>query len=273
MSFAPVVPLAGFAGWRFLERTLERQEESFAKSPAGLRDEAYFREKIGGIKTAADMVADRKLLRVALSAFGLSADLPNRAFIERVLDSDTTDRASFVNRLADKRYLELAKAFDFRGLGGPLTQNSSVINGVLQRSREMRFEEAVGAQDEQMRLALSMQRELNRIARQNSSEDTKWFTVLGTPSLRAVFETAFTLPKEFAGIDLDRQVAILKSRTERLTGESGISQFTDPARMDQLIRRFFVGSELAQVQATIPGNTALTLLQAMPQIPRRPLRP
>jgi len=273
MSFTPVVPLSGFAGWRFLERTLERQESSFAKAPAGLRDEAYFREKIGGVTTAADMVADRKLLRVALGAFGLSADLPNRAFIERVLDSDTSDRGSFVNRLADKRYLELAKAFEFRGPAGPLTNDQSIINGILQRSREMRFEEAVGAQDEQMRLALSMQRELNRIARQSTTEETKWFTVLGTPSLRVVFETAYALPKEFAGIDLDRQVAILQSRTERLTGESGITQFGEPERMDRLIRRFFVGAELAQTQSAIPGSTALTLLQAMPQIPRRPLRP
>jgi len=272
MTFAPVLPLSGFSGWRFLERTLDRQEEAFARSRAGQRDEAYFRANIGGVSTAAELVADRKLLRVALSAFGLSADLPNRAFIERVLDSDTRDRGSFVNRLADKRYLELAKAFDFRNPFGPKTQDASNTASLLQRSRELRFEEAVGEQDEQMRLALAVQRDLRRIAEQSSTEDTKWFTVLGTPSLRAVFETAYALPREFAGLDLDRQVDILKARTQRLTGDPGISRFAQPDAMDKLIRRFFVSADLAQAQSVMPGSTALTLLKSMPRLTKGLLR-
>jgi hypothetical protein len=273
VSFVPALPLGGFAGWRFLERTLERQEASFARSPAGLRDEAYFRANIGTVTSAAELVGDRKLLRVALSAYGLSDDLPNRAFIEKVLASNTMDRGSFVNRLADKRYLELAKAFGFGDPFGPQTQSPAVVNGIVQRSRELRFEEALGAQDPQMRLALSLQRDLRRLAEQPSSDDAKWFTVLGTPSLRAVFETAYTLPREFAGIDLDRQVAVLRARTERLTGDPGVAQFTDPQRMDLLIRRFFVGSQLAETQAQAPGTAALSLLQSMPslrQLARRP---
>lgn len=272
MSFVPVIPATGFSGWRFLERTLDRQEESFARSPAGQRDEAYFRSRIAGISSADELVADRKLLRLALGAFGLSDDLPNRAFISKVLDSDTGDRGSFAHRLADKRYLELAKAFDFRNPMGPRTQDPSIVSGILQRSREMRFEEAVGQQNEDMRLALSMQRDLRRIAQQPGTEDTKWFTVLGTPSLRVVFETAYALPREFAGIDIDRQVSILRTRTDRLTGDPGISQFADPKALDTLIRRFFVGLDLAQVTTAVPGSTALTLLQNMPPVKRPPLR-
>lgn len=266
MSFVPVLPVGGFVGWRFLERTLERQEASFARSPAGLRDEDYFRANIGKVTSAADLVSDRKLLRVALSAYGLSDDLPNRAFIEKVLASDTTERGSFVNRLADKRYAELSQAFGFGNILGPQTARPSVVEGIIQRSRELRFEQALGEQDPQMRLALSLQRDLRRLAEQSSTEETKWFTVLGTPSLRAVFETAYTLPREFAGIDIERQVEILRARTERLTGDPGIGQFSVPERMDQLIRRFFVGAQLSEIQTLAPGSAALTLLQSMPSI-------
>ncbi len=266
MSFIPVVPLGGFAGWRFLERTLERQETSHARSPAAMRDEVYFRDHIGGVTSAADLVANRRLLRVALTAFGLGDDLANRAYIRKVLESDTGDRRSFVNRLSDKRYLELARAFGFGDDPLPQTRNAPTVEAILQRAREQRFEEAVGQQNEQMRLALSLQRDLRRVATEAGSDAAGWYSVLGTPSLRSVFETAFRLPREFAALDLDRQADILRQRTERLTGEPGIAQFAGAEPMNQLIRRFFVGAQLAEMQQISPGSAALTLLQAIPPI-------
>ena len=273
MSFQPVVPIGGFAGWRFLERTLDRQEASHARNPAAMRDEAHFRANIGTVGSAAELVADRRLLRVALTAFGLSEDLPNRAFIQKVLESDTGDRRSFVNRLSDKRYLELARGFGFGDGPVPRTKASGTVESILLRARETRFEEAVGAQDESMRLALALQRDLGRVASQAGSDAAGWYTVLGTPSLRSVFETAFGLPREFAGLDLDRQVDILRQRVERLTGDGGIAQFTRAEPMDRLIRRFFVGAQLAELQQVTPGSAALTLLQAIPPMRARAIRP
>jgi hypothetical protein len=250
---------------------LAKQEAAHARAPAAQRDEAYFRQRIGEIRTAEDLVADRTLLRVALTAFGLAADLPNKAFITRVLDSDTTDRRSFAGRLADKRYLELAQAFGFRNPFGPQIARPGVAEGIVQRFRELRFEEAVGATDDNMRLALSLQRDLRRLATQPFSEEARWFTVLGTPSLRRVFETAYNLPPAFASLDLDRQVEVLQSRTARLTGNGEIAQFTDPARMDRLINQFFVGAQIGAIQASGPRSGALMLLQSMP--PLRTMRP
>lgn len=264
MSFQPVVPMGGLAGWRFLERTLERQETSHARSPAALRDEAYFRENIGKIDSAADLVADRRLLKVTLTAFGLSEDLPNRAYIQRILESDTSERRSFANRLSDKRYLEMAKALGFGDGPEPKTRDAAVVEKILTRARERRFEEAVGTQNESMRLALALRRDLTRVARDAGSDDAAWFTVLGTPSLRSVFETAFGLPREFAALDIDKQSEIIQGRVERLTGSKSITQFTEDGAMDQLIRRFFVGTQLAEINQITPGSSALSLLQAIP---------
>jgi len=77
----PLLPLGGYAGWRFLSSSLESQMARFADSPAQARDIAYFREKIAGITDAGALVSDFRALRVALGAFGLQDDLPNRAFI------------------------------------------------------------------------------------------------------------------------------------------------------------------------------------------------
>ncbi len=71
MSFQPVVPLSGYVGWRFLERTIDAQQEAFNTSQPIARATDYFREKIAQVRTADDLVADRQLLSVALGAFGL----------------------------------------------------------------------------------------------------------------------------------------------------------------------------------------------------------
>ena len=113
MSFQPVLPLAGYAGWSFLKRTLARQQVAQQASPVQQRDEAYFREKIGKVTTAEQLVSDKRLLRISLTAFGLEADQNSTAFIRKVLEGGTLKEGSLANRLADKQYQKFAAAFGF----------------------------------------------------------------------------------------------------------------------------------------------------------------
>lgn len=262
MSFQPVLPLGGYAGWRFLERTLPAQSASHARAPEAQRLEAHFRQRIGDIGSADALVADRQLLRVALTAFGLADDLPNRAFIRKVLESPTEEPRSFVNRLADKRYLAMARAFGFGDGNGPRTADPGFADKTLQQFRERRFEAAVGEQNESMRLVLALRRDLAELAQSAISEEAGWFTVLGTPSLRKVFETAYGLPQGFGTLDIDRQADILRDRTGRAFGESGLRQFADPQVMEQLTRRYLVGEQLGQIAQVSAQSAALGLLQA-----------
>ena len=59
MSFTPAIPLSGYSGWAFLKRTMTTQQASFNAAPQNKRDEDYFREKIGSIKTAEALVNER----------------------------------------------------------------------------------------------------------------------------------------------------------------------------------------------------------------------
>jgi hypothetical protein len=94
-----VVPASGLVGWTFLQRTASRQIETLAAQPVAQRNEAWFRERIGQIGTAADLVADRRLLEVALTAFGLESDIDNRFFIRKVLEDGTLRNDALSNRL------------------------------------------------------------------------------------------------------------------------------------------------------------------------------
>ena len=91
MSFQPVLPLAGYAGWSFLKRTMARQQVAQQASPVQQRDEAYFREKIGKVTTAEQLVSDKRLLRISLTAFGLEADLISK--ITEALVEDIFNKA------------------------------------------------------------------------------------------------------------------------------------------------------------------------------------
>lgn len=263
MSFTPVVPLGGYAGWAFLTRTREAQKEAFVASPSLQRDEAYFRARIGSVTTAEELVADRRLLRVALTAFGLEADIDNRYFIRKVLEDGTLNPDALANKLADKRYLEFSKAFGFGDYAVPRTVLSDFADRILAGYETRSFEAAIGAQDDRMRLAMNAERELAALAGRAISDDAKWLLVMGSPPLREVFQTAFGLPAGFAALDLDQQMGVFRERAERLLGSSGIDQFADPARIEDLIRVFFLRAEIgAGGGAYSSASAALTLLQA-----------
>lgn len=122
MTFTPTVVGSGLAGYAFLTRTRENQQALFASSPEISRRTDRFAADLAAVQTSADLMADREMLRVALGAFGLDEDLDNRAFIQRILDADLNDPEALPNRLADKRYLALARAFNFAGEDGPQSQ-------------------------------------------------------------------------------------------------------------------------------------------------------
>lgn len=258
MSFSPIIPAGGLVGWRFLNRTLERQQSAFSGDKALQREEVYFRANIGKVRTAGELVADRRLLAFALDAFGLGGDLANRAFVRKVLESRSGDSGALANKLADKRYREFAGAFGFAEPGGPRTTLSARVERIVGQWRQEQFEQAVGTVDEDMRIALNARSEIARIADQAGTDDGRWYAVLGSAPLRAFIQTALALPSSFASIDLDKQVATLRGRLRSTVGESEVSALSDPGKLEKLTRAYFLRSDTAASASS--GTTALTLL-------------
>ncbi|MBC7476857.1 MAG: DUF1217 domain-containing protein, partial [Pseudorhodobacter sp.] len=160
MTYTPVIPVSGYAGWTFLKRTLAKQTETYIKSPDIKRDEDYFRANIGKVTTAADLVKDRRLLKVALGAYGLDADIDNKAFIQKVLEGGTLTASALAYRLADKQYLKMTAAFGFGDYTIPATKLSNFPDKIIAAYESRGFEAAVGEADGDLRLALNAKREL-----------------------------------------------------------------------------------------------------------------
>ena len=259
--FQPVLPLSGYTGWRFLERTLDVQQTAFNEAPQIERATSYFRENISKITTAEALVADRQLLEVALGAFGLDDDINNTYFIKTILEEGTLDDDALANRLADSRYKEFAEFFGFGDFSTPRTVLSTFPDDIINRFEAGQFEQAVGEQNPDLRLALNFSSTMESILATDSSNDVLWFKIMGNPPARKLFETALGLPASFAQIDIDRQLEIFKERSMSRFGTNSVSDFSSPDTQDDIIRNFLVRSEMDQFAQTSSGSIALALLQ------------
>ncbi len=260
MTFAPIVPSSGLVGWNFLKRTADVQQQTLAAQPQFQRDALYYRETLPQIRTAEALVADRRLLNMSLSAFGLQDDINNKYFIQKVLEDGTASADALANRLTDKRYRAFADAFNFDRPEGSRASEPKTVERILSQASRNEFEVAVGQIDESFRLALGLEPALADINKQTISNDSKWFTIMGTPPVRTVFEDALSLPNSIGSLNIDQQLKIFKEKSMAVFGSSDVSTFSDAEIQETVLRRFMLSGEISNVNTISASANALALL-------------
>lgn len=261
MTFAPILPASGVTGLRLLSQTAAAQRSVFDNQPQVAREVDYFTAKIADVRTAEDLVGDRRLLRVALGAFGLDDEIDKGAFLRKILAEGSEDPEAFANKLVDPRYVRFAKAFGFGDVLGARTGDIGFAGAVAAAFNERQFERAVGDQDPSLRLALNFRREIATYANASDPENNAWFSVMGDVPVRSVFEGAFGLSSAFGQLDIDRQRDELKDLNDRFFGSKSLAVFQDGAEVEKLINRFLVRQSIVDGPSpTTKGATALTLL-------------
>ncbi|KAB2541344.1 flagellar protein [Salipiger aestuarii] len=115
---------AGLVGWQMLQSTMQSQRSTFDQSAEIARETTYFKEKIGTISSAEELVDDRRLLSVALAAFGMSDEIDSKYLIQRIIEEGADDNNSIANKLGDSRYITLAQAFDFQEITNYKTEEA-----------------------------------------------------------------------------------------------------------------------------------------------------
>ena len=260
MAYVPSLVATGYAGWKSLQRSLSRQTEAFGAQPSVKRSIAHFRETISTAKEPGDIIKDRRLLSVALGAFGLESEIDKKAIIRRVMSEGVNDPKSFANRINDPRWRAFAQAFSFAA-GAPAF-TSAFKDAIAARFVERGLEAAIGDVDPAMRLALNFRRDIAPIAAGPNAERVGWLQIMGSRPLRAVIEGAFGLPSSLASIDVDRQAEILAEKSAALFGDPSPRAFLDPQNVDAALRRFFAREAVTNgPAAATPGAAALSLLQ------------
>lgn len=261
MSYTVALPLSGYAGWKVLSQTMDSQKAAFAQSTAVQSSESYYREKIGTITSAADLVSDYRLLSVALTAFGLEDDIDSKYFIQKVLAEGTTDADAFANKLSDKSYYALSAAFGF-GEGETLqTSTTDFADTILTKYEERAFETAVGEQNESMRIALNAERTLQEMASSESSNNTLWYKIIGSEPLSTYMQGALGLPDSISALDVDQQLEIYKSKARAVLGSDDITTLSEAGTMEKMTRNYLIRDQIEN-GTTTATSPALQILQA-----------
>jgi hypothetical protein len=261
MSYNVAVPLAGYAGWAVLNRTIESQQDALNESAEIKRNTEYFEANIGNITSAEELMADRRLLTVALDAFGLGEDINSTYLIQKILSDGTEADDALANKLGDASYVSLSEAFGFGNTDGPDLTSSAFASDIIERYQNTKFVESVGESSEAIELALITQSAMPDITAKDTTDNGLWYTILGNESVRAVFETALGLPEEIGSIDIDQQVTEFREKSKRYFGNGEVSQFSEPEKLDELIRLFLARSEINELgSGSTAAENALTLI-------------
>ncbi|WP_138472133.1 DUF1217 domain-containing protein [Poseidonocella sp. HB161398] len=130
------------------------------------------------------------------------------------------------------------------------------IAGITQSYMEQEFRIAVGELRPELRVAMSVAEELQKAVESGGTEVGQWYRALGNSVLREAFEGAFGLSDEFAQMDLDGQVSLMRTSSERLIGSSAVADFLAPEAQEKLITQYLAR---AGTSGTATSGTASSL--------------
>ncbi len=143
MTYQVTLIGSGLVGWQYLQQTIDTQIEVLVNSSTVSSDLEYFKENIGKVETAEDLVSDYRLLSVALSAFGMEDQIDYKALLQQVLEEGVEDDDSLANRLSstDSRFVAFAEAFNFTPVDNINTVQDGFGEGIVSLYEEKSAEE------------------------------------------------------------------------------------------------------------------------------------
>ncbi|MGB8818280.1 MAG: DUF1217 domain-containing protein [Rhizobiaceae bacterium] len=231
-----------YSDYLTIARDTARSIEAIKRQPTVSRATDYYLEKIGQIKTAEEFVSDRRLLTYAMTAFGLGDMTYAKGFVRKLLKDGTDLPEAFANQLTDQRYLDFAKAFDFKRYGAATTAFGAAQTGVVDKYLRQTLEAQAGARNEGVRLALYFERAAPKL--ENVTE------ILADRALIQVVRTALSLPDSFSLYDIDKQISFLETRIK-------VEDFASPAKLRKFVERF---SALWDVSRPSQSSSLITAL-------------
>lgn len=231
-----------YSDYLTIARDTARSIETIRRQPMVARETEYYLKKIGQIKTAEEFLSDRRLMTYAMTAFGLGDMSYAKGFVRKLLKEGTDQPEAFANQLTDKRYLDFAKAFDFKRYGAATTAFGTAQTGVVDKYLRHSLELQAGASNEGVRLALYFERAAPKL--ENATE------ILADKALFQVVRTALSLPDSFSLYDIDKQISFLEKRID-------VEDFASPAKLKRFVERF---SALWDVSRPSQSSSLITAL-------------
>lgn len=260
MVFRPALPLSGVAGYNFLQSTYDKQLQTFAGSPQIQNDRAYFEERLSSPVPVEELLGDRRLLRISLTAFGLAGEETKGGLVRRVLESVADPDDSLLQRLNNPAYEQFADVFQ-PDADGNISLSAETRTQLAQQFETELFEVAVGEVDADQRLSLNYQSDIENLIGTDSSDEAILFRLLGNVPVRRLLEGALNLPEATRALPIERQSEILQEQLQRRLGITDLKDLASPENVDRVVTRFHaIQSAIQGPNSLTPGAVALTLL-------------
>lgn len=231
-----------FTDYQLIARNLSKSLDRKASEKAISREIQYFRDNIGKVKTADDLVGNSRLYTFAMKAYGLDDMIYAKAFMKKVLAREPDSKGNIlVTRLEDSRYQDIAKAFNFGNSGADFKSDPSAYDDTIKSYVRQNLETSAGEDDEGVRLALYFQRKAGTIK--------SAYSILADKALAQVVRTALGLSDDVAKGSVDAQANLIKRRLD-------VADFQDPDKLNKFLKRFTI---MWDTQNNPPTSPALAI--------------
>ncbi len=213
--------LPNTVSYRLVTQDRAKWETRFADRKDTSKDVADFRARAAKVTSAEDMLKDYKLMKFALTAYGLESELGKTAVLRKLLTEDPASDKSFANRMVDPRYKQFAQ--DMAKWDPPALSDPEMLAKVEKNYITNAFEIAESANG--LRASLYFKRKAEGV--------TSVANIIGDKVMMEVVRGALNLGDKFSMLDYDQQKRIL---TQRLNMED----FQNPKKVDQMAQRYLI---------------------------------
>ncbi len=183
----------------------------------------YFKDNIGKIKSADQLIKNTRLFSFAMTAFGLGDMTYAKGMMKQVLQQGVADPKALANKMNNPNIRAFAKAFDFAANGASTTSSAALQASVVDRFVEQSLETTQGKQNPGVQLALYFRR--------NAPNVSSIYGILADKNLLTVVQTALGISPMTSAQPIDTQARLLSSKLK-------LSDFQDPKMLQAFISRF-----------------------------------
>lgn len=207
-----------------------------------------FAKGMDQVKNLDDLLSNSDLTKVILTANGLDPKKYTKDTLTKIFTSDPADPKSYLNTKADAIFKDIVADFNFDKSGNltrakiGITQDQAAEDRTQKMFLQQTLEAQQGEQNDGTRLALYFARKASGIS--------SFYDILGDKALFQVVQTAFSLPTQMSGMDVDQQVSLLQRFVQ-------LQDFSDPTKVDKLLKRF---TAMYDLQNSTTQSAALQIL-------------
>jgi len=197
-----------------------------------------FTQAVTGAKTVAQILANPTVMKVLLTANGMSDMVGYTALVTKVLTSNLADPNSLANTLPDTRWKTLAQTYDFATNGLSGIQNPTTLATIANGYAQVTWQTTQDSVTPGLSNALAFKTKAATI--------TSVDQVLGDPIMRDVITTALGIPKQIAFQTLNAQEQAISTRID-------LKKFQDPKFVESFVQQYLIanaGSSTASSSST-----------------------